>query len=124
MWDVGMTGDGIGMTGEASLFAERRGRHRPATHPSRFPAYAGMTHLGRGNDGGCLLALQCRHPPVIPRSHRSARSRPLTQAKGAYTHPSSMDSRLRGNDVVVGNDDGVLGVDKGHDALFEVLDGF
>ena len=36
--------------------------------------------------GGCLPA--CRHTsPRIPRSHRSARSRPLTQAKGAYTIP-------------------------------------
>ena len=71
MWDAGMTGDGIGMTGEASLFAERRGVRemltvqRLAGHPLRS---------------------------------RSARSRPLTQAKGAY-HPSPMDSRLRGNDV-------------------------
>ena len=57
-WDAGMTGDGIGMTGEA-FFAERKGVDACLRHPA----------------------------PVIPRSHRSARSRPLTQAKGAYTHP-------------------------------------
>ncbi len=62
------------------------------------------------------------HPPLT--SLRSFAPPYASEGGGIALLHIPLDSRLRGNDVVVGNDDGVLGVDKGHDALFEVLDGF
>ena len=91
-----------------------------------------MTYVGRGNDGGCLLACNAATPPRSSPAHIAPLVRaPLRKRRGRTPTPplwipayAGMTYVGRGNDVVVGNDDGVLGVDKCHDALFEVLDGF